>query len=433
MKWNTIKVFGVVLACSLIGACASASKSSVELTTSSEIAQGDSKLAARELSGAKRHYERVVAESLSASKNDYLVSGAYLQKAAAKSRLAFLELLQNNVAEAGSQYRNTIELLRKDLEAHQELIASRADTGESKDDIKNEITQGLLGGLAGLGLSRLEEGVSNDVLSEVGVFNTAGSLVDSVLEVPAPENQVLKGDGAVIDGELSSLRIPVIPDTDFFQYIGRVLAGDSSCTGSLVGPGLVLTNAHCIFNGGVDYNKGPTALKRGDFTFQREWLHRSDKFDVKTFYTHKGLEGDWDGQIKNDWVILQLFEDSNNPIPDGHFDTVPDISDGVVRQNAQNRSSFITIPGYSNDFNNGVYLTLDAGCEIDPNGFSGSIVLHNCDSFSGSSGAPVIQMNAALDPILVSVNVGKRGGSSDYKGIMVPPKRWYPTLMEIIN
>ena len=429
MTRNSISAYCVMCACVLLVACVSASKSKGPPVLSSELLLGDSKLAAREFSQAREHYERAASGSNNASREEYLLNRLYLQKVAVKSRLAFLDLHEEKIEDAGGKYRNAIELLRKDYEAHRSLLASRKEASEAG----NDVAKGILGGLAGIGLSRLEEKISSDVLSDIGVFNAAGAVFDRMLTFPVPEIQSIADGIDGIGGELRTLRIPVIPDTDYLRYIGRVVAGETSCTGSLVGPGLVLTNAHCIFDGGVDYNKGPTTLKTGKLTFQREWLYQSDRFNVRSFYTHKGLEGDWDGQIKNDWVILKLAKDSNNPLPEDFFRTIPDIGEGAADNLFESANFSVSIPGYSNDFTNGFYLTLDVGCQIDPNGLEGSIVQHNCDTFSGSSGAPVLRLDSSSRPTLVSVNVGKRGGASDYKGIMVPPKRWYPTLMKILS
>lgn len=422
-----IALIGLLTA--IVSGCANVEQKPIVRPESSAIAKGDIRLAARDFSAARQFYEDALSDALVASKDEYLLTGLYLQKVVANSRLAFIDLHEGNVDTAGSKYRNAIELLRKDFEAHQSLLAERRKANETGDEIK----KGLLAGLAGLGLSRLEDGVSNDILSEIGVFSAAGTLIDRVINVPPPQNQVattLASDS--VSASLQPLRIPVIPDTDYLRYVGRVVAGEISCTGSLVGPGLVLTNAHCIFDGGVDYNKGPTTLKPGGFKFQREWLYQNDQFDVKTFYTHNGLEGDWDGQIKNDWVILQLFEQKSGKLFEGYLDAVPDISAGFSSE-ARNTVNGVFIPGYSSDVNEGVYLTLDAGCELDPQGLAGSIVLHNCNTFSGSSGAPVLHLDAASRPRVVSVNVGKKGGTSAFRGIMVPPKRWYPTLQRLLG
>jgi len=429
MRWNAVATCVLGILFTLIAGCANNPTASVVKLESSQIAAGDARLAARDFPSAREYFEQARSNSLIANKEDYLAKGIYLQKVAANSRLAFIELHQGDVATAGSKYRNAIELLRKDYEAHQVLLAELRKASETS----NEIKKGLLAGLAGLGLSRIEEGVSSDILSEIGVFSAAGTLIQKVINVPPPQNKAAPLAGSAVDASLLSLRIPVIPDTDYFRYVGRVISGDSSCTGSLVGPGLVLTNAHCIFDGGVDYNKGPTSLKPGSFQFRREWLYQTDQFDVKTFYTHKGIEGDWDGQIKNDWAILQLFEGNGVKIPKGYFASRADISDGIDPELQLNRSYNVTIPGYSNDRNEGVYLTLDAGCQVDPDGLYGSIVLHDCDTFKGSSGAPVLYLDSLSRPTVVSVNVGKKGGRGEFRGIMIPPKRWYPTLKELLD
>lgn len=247
------------------------------------------------------------------------------------------------------------------------------------------------------------------------------------------ENQY--SSSRVLDEDVSALvLIPVVPDVGYLNAIGRVIAGTAECTGALVKRNLVLTNAHCIFDGGVDYNLGSTSLKEGTFLFRREWLYGSTTYKVKSFHTHRGRDADWDGQVKNDWVILEIVREKQGESEVEWLDTVPELADkNLVRQLKTNQSLLeISIPGYSNKQNPGTYLTLESGCDIDLLQFTEPLISHGCNTADGASGAPLIAKDGAGRTRLVALNVGVINEKSSLgQGLAIPPSRWLPTLQAL--
>lgn len=400
-----------------------------------DIKQGDAKLEVRKLKEAKGHFE-IARDSAQPTGNDnYYKKSKYRLKAAANSRLAFTKLHQGDTQQAGQLYLSTINQLRADYEAHYEKVKYQEAAKQKTQKIAFGILKKVLNDELSQVKGKINQTDKYKLLPTTDVFKHINGSIDTILRVPPPEVLVsssqLRGDV-----EQHQIRIPVIPDSDYFQYIGRVTdKRTSSCTGAFVGPNLVLTNSHCIFSGGVDYGKGATKLKKGDFYFRTEWLYDQREYKVSTFYTHQGERGGWSGRVKDDWAILKVEPNKKNKLPKKYLSALPDLT-----QTSQNniftnsKAAQVFIAGYSGDLNSGAYLTMDWGCALDRAEFGQTIVNHNCSTYKGSSGAPVIHLDAELKPTVVALNVGRKFGSSDkYTGLVVPPVNWHPKLNELLN
>jgi len=375
-----------------------------------------------------------IANSLDLESSGYYTKGLYRQKAAAKFRAAFTTLQSANPETAGNQYRSAIELYRKDLLAHRDILIIQ----RQKSAKRAEITSSILLDLVSLGTNRVDENIDNEVLSELDLFQYAEEAIENVVENPAPPvERVAVSSQGVADNQVGGLvSIPLVPDVSYLSSVGRVLAGTSGCTGSLVGKNVVLTNAHCIFDGGVDYNLGPTSLKDGKFSFRREWLYGAQTYDVKSYYTHRGKDSDWDGQIKNDWVLLELVDNQSAEVPAQTLPVVPELADKAMIQQLSTSASQldISIPGYSIRDSSNTYMTMDVGCSINLRDYVQSVVAHDCNTSVGASGAPVVAKDETGKVRIVALNVGRIAPNEDVKernGLAITPAQWLPTLLRI--
>ncbi|WP_445396891.1 trypsin-like serine peptidase [Zobellella sp. An-6] len=168
------------------------------------------------------------------------------------------------------------------------------------------------------------------------------------------------------------LRIPVIPHMNFTSAVGRVLnAGGGYCTGARVGRRIVLTNAHCVENG------TPTSVVFDE-------IFKKTEHTVVSHVTHQGVNGFYDDTIKNDWAILVLHPN----VPEGMYlgirgrltnSMVPRLRGGVM------------LPGYSSDIGDGNFMTMEWGCSL--YNITDGVVDHDCHSWRGSSGGPILTID----------------------------------------
>lgn len=399
-----------------------------------DLQRGDAELAVRQIELAKPHFATALEQAQPDGDDRYYKNSAYRIAAAASSRLAFIKLHEGEVEAAGELYLSTINQLRQDYEKHYELVKVQ----ERVQHEGKKLFAGLLKSVVNEQLSDLRGAVNkvdkHRILSTSDVFRKLGSSVDQMIKISPPEifsnTQRMTGD---VDKH--QIRIPVIPDTDYLQHLGRVTDNaTSSCTGALVGPNLVLTNAHCLFTGGVDYGLGKTKLKKGKFYFRTEWLYELKEYKAKTFYTHQGKKGGWSGKVADDWAILVLKNDRKNKLPGSYLNTLTDLTTAAEDEVFTARESAdVFIAGYSGDLNSGAYLTMDWGCALDRQKFGDEVVDHNCSTYKGSSGAPVVHLDKNLKPTVVALNVGRKSGKHDYTGLVVPPRSWSSRLRKLLK
>lgn len=220
------------------------------------------------------------------------------------------------------------------------------------------------------------------------VTSTTGSygggshqMLDGILSM---QERMLKNDlkniQASIDSNIkvseltSSIRIPVVPTTGFLRYIVRVNSennnGASSCTGSFVGPNIVLTNFHCL----------------GDkMSVIRDSLAIKEKFNVVKRHTAFGSSATpanvkFSEYSKDDWALLEIDgirSDRNNYL--------------LVAPSSPTTVNSTILAGYSSDVSAGNYLTADVGCSMSKDDVRNRLI-SKCSAFKGSSGAPVLSV-----------------------------------------
>lgn len=155
-----------------------------------------------------------------------------------------------------------------------------------------------------------------------------------------------------------------------WSAIGRVEDRTGTwCTGALVAPDLVLTNAHCVLD---DFG----AL-RADLSFCPAF--RNGRCRHRSFATHT-----WWGTANpranraSDWAILRLRS------PLGlTYGTFP------IRRETLAPNEEVSLVSYSTDFQNGTAPAIQQTCHVMGEEFG--YYLHDCDMTSGASGSPLLQ------------------------------------------
>jgi V8-like Glu-specific endopeptidase len=387
-----------------------------------QLAAGDAAIARGDLAGAAAAYRQAEQAAGPATADDYFVRGRYRIAAAARSRLAYVSLQRGDRSGAGRAYLATMEQLRADYQRHLEQLDS--DSSRALRKIQHHVVDRAL-----------------DEAQRYAGGKMGRSLAGSLGELRATAADMLKTppptvEGVEVAGQVQAhvVRIPVIPDAGPLRYIGKFRRPGGSCTGSLVGPGLALTNAHCLFpsTGGYD-GQYQSQTAEGPWSFRHEWLYDSAEYPVLAWHTHEGASGGWDGRIENDWAVLELGPaEGGQALPQGHLDSLADARDLDSRQQA---GTVLFLAGYSSDLNHGFYLSMHWGCQFRPDTLGAGRIDHNCDSYPGASGSPILQVDARGQATLAGIHAGHRSGGSDprHRFFGINPRQYHPTLSGLIS
>jgi V8-like Glu-specific endopeptidase len=211
-----------------------------------------------------------------------------------------------------------------------------------------------------------------------------------------------------------TIRLPVVPIGGFSRLLVKVQHDRGHCTGSFVGPRLVLTNLHCI---------GPNMRVNRDLIFYQE------RYPVVRWHTVAGTDftpGPRDVEDRfwdEDWAILEV----GGPLRD-------DASQFLSVQPGLKIGDSVMLAGYSGDVSAGRYLTLDIGCPVMA---MNTRVIFQCSSAGGSSGSPVLsptdhRVIVALNHSGVRASASTLATSRNRAGA-VRVERFLPTLQRLLG
>ena len=191
-------------------------------------------------------------------------------------------------------------------------------------------------------------------------------------------------------------RVRIDPSKSPWRALGKLQATAGSlrisCTGSLVGPRIVLTAAHCLFNQRTRHYFLASSLH---FLIGYESGRYAAHAHVLSFVVGSGYEPREAAKTAgSDWAFLTL--DSRLGTPDRVL---------AIAGRLPEIGSKVMIGGYSQD--NPLRLTADVDCRIVGWAVDGNrrpLLRHDCAATRGASGAPVL-MRSGSDWTIEGVDI----------------------------
>lgn len=332
------------------------------------------------------------------------------------------------ISQADKFYRQAIEDLRDGTRREVEILESKAKWKQSGKVIGATLL-GVMAAMADAG--QTQSNMYNAQMSGASSYEVANSATESYVEflnsareqgffdMPSFEPVPLALGGSP---DKHSVRFPVVPNQGYFKSIGKLIneTEGAQCTAFMVSNRVAMTNAHCVSEGSVLYwseEEISDLPKRHDVLL---WATADGAFKKRNLSLLPG----------NDWAVI-ILDKSASDLPSltilpGRLDEYPD-----------NTFSHALLAGYNSDLNGGYYLTAHFGCQISgvvsefsytpiiensaiegaamkrffredlekfkketdkgemPDQFPFALtlnggILHNCDTYFGSSGAPIL-------------------------------------------
>ena len=209
-----------------------------------------------------------------------------------------------------------------------------------------------------------------------------------------------------------------------WSAVGRINTETGGhCTGVMVGPALVMTAAHCLYD------------KRKQWDVPVGQVHFVPGFRDGDFVAHTTagsyfLPAAYDATVPptadmavNDWAFIELKE--NIGLVTGWFG-VENFDRQALAKYQRQRTPFIQA-GYSRDMK--TELTAHIGCEIENFLGNQKLLVHRCDAVPGDSGSPIFIFKNGL-PYLTSIHVATTKKTKPIRGISVPTETFVRGVLE---
>ncbi len=183
------------------------------------------------------------------------------------------------------------------------------------------------------------------------------------------------------------------------------------CTGTLIGPDIVLTNAHCVVN--PETGQLSQSLVFLPNLINGQVASRDDVAQVETVFAGTDFSDSNTPPHPDDWAFLKL----DRPLGMKYGTLGLAFLDSAALMESPFRDELVMV-GYSGDAPEaapGYTATAHLGCSIVDE--QQEVIFHECDTYGGSSGGPILAMVNG-EPRIVAVNASESTDRYTGEGIV---------------
>ena len=328
--------------------------------------------------------------------SSYFLSHAYVGEAKRLGDLGFASVRAGDGAAARAHFERSTATLADGVARHRVEAADRAEVQQTIATV-GMVALAVAGALAsGQAAANARTPAQMNTVNRSLEQFTAGllNLNDMVsTEIRAAEAGSVAQSARRV--QTDAWRTVVVSDDPVARSVVRIHNRTSGgwCTGFFVSPWLIMTSAHCFNIGDAlqAYRQTPSSgreLMRGE----------DEEIPIVHQYSRAGYDYSRRDQCIPDDMALLLTKE-----PSAHF--MP------VSEDPPSPGDTLMVMGYSGDLNRGFFLRLDYGCTVVRGLDDRGRFVHDCASYGGNSGGPVLRVTPLGIAAIGAHSCGTRGAT----------------------